>query len=150
MVQQQIKKYLQYIGYLVCFILGLTLQSNFQYAQDIFWGQKKEIAYPNQTGQVASLITQRNLADINFIVKIDGKKIYRSPEYASYSEGWYQEYLQWDVTGKVLLLKLLGKRVFAYNTTTQKELRKGELAQYQFREMKDIRENYAPIKDIDE
>ena len=55
----------------------------------------------------------------------------------------------WDKTGRVVVLELMGKRVYAYDTQTKKRLQKGELNQYQLWPMPSD-QNYADLKDIDE
>ena len=91
------------------------------------------------------------MADINFIVKVDNKNVYESADYAPYPVGFYQEHLVWDVTEKVLVFKLLGKRVFAYDTIAQQEVKKGELKNYNFLpDREPTTDNYATIRDIDD
>jgi hypothetical protein len=146
----QIKKILQYLGYPLCFLIGLALEPAYEIVSGVGWGRTIQIVNSNSGAHQAVLAKKHNLADMNFIVKVDGKRVYISPDYVNYPDNYYQENLQWDITGKVVVLQLIGKRVFAYDTVTQQGLKKGDLERYQFLPTKSPVENYAPITDLDE
>lgn len=141
---------LKYVGYPICFIAGLQLFPFYQYINLIFWEHSLQSVKSGQTEHTATLSKKNNLADINFVVKVDNKKIYESADYVPYPAGFYQEHLVWDVTGKVVVLKLLGKRVFAYDAIEQQSIKKGELKNYNFLPDRQPDDNYSPIKDIDD
>lgn len=100
-------------------------------------------------GHSALLYKKGIIVDINFVVTVDGKQVYVSPDYAAFQDRLYRETLVWDKTGQIVVLELMGKRVFAYNARERRELQKGELSKYKFYPMPSDT-NYAPIKDIEE
>jgi hypothetical protein len=55
----------------------------------------------------------------------------------------------WDETGRVVMLELMGKHVFAYDAEKKRDLVKGELKQYKFYPTP-ADQNYAAFVDIDE
>ena len=115
----------------------------------IFWGRDLQILNSPDRAHQAVLLKKYNLADINFIVKVDGERVYESSDLMPFTDHSYRETLLWDKTGRVVALELMGKRVFAFDTHTNRELKKGELSQYQLWPMPS-HHNYADIKEIDE
>ena len=81
---------------------------------------------------MAKLLKKHNLGDINFIVKVDGERVYESSDLMPFPDHVYRETLLWDKTDTVVVLELMGKRVFAYNADEKREVVKGELANYEF------------------
>jgi|SRR5215204_1118904 len=146
---KQFLKGMKAIAYPACFILGMTVLPTYGVFSGIFWGRNiQTVDAPNDEHR-AVLLKKFNLADINFIVKVNGEHVYVSPDLMGFPDRWYRETLVWDKTGRVVMLELMGKRVFAYDTQTKKRLQKGELNQYQFWPMPSD-QNYADLKDIDE
>jgi hypothetical protein len=115
----------------------------------ILWGKTVQILYSPDEKHHAALLKKENLADINFIVEVDGRRIYESPDFMPFVDGSYRETLLWDKTGRVVVLELMGKRVFAYDTQARRRLQKGELGQYTLFPLPSD-QNYAEISDIDE
>ena len=110
----------------------------------------QEISPAISTNHSAVLYKKNGLGDFNFIVKLDGKTVYTSPDYMTYPDFQYRETLLWDETGKVLVLELMGKRVFAIEAETGKKLQKGELQGLKFHPVPSDKDFYAPLKDLDE
>ena len=135
--------------YLACFLLGMAVLPARDVVSGIFWGRDLQILNSPDRAHQAVLLKKYNLADINFIVKVDGERVYESSDLMPFTDHSYRETLLWDKTGRVVALELMGKRVFAFDTHTNRELEKGELSQYQLWPMPSDH-NYADIKDIDE
>ena len=111
--------------------------------------QIQRLESPNRT-DVATLHKINGSGDLNFIVKLNGVQIYRSPDYGAFTDHQYRETLLWDKTGEVLVLELMGKRVFAFNVKDNKILQKGELSRYILSPLPSDGNFYSPLKDIDE
>lgn len=137
------------LAYPGCFLLGLIAMPAYGVFSGLMWGKNVQTLDAPGGAHRAVLLKKYNLADINFIVQVDGERVYRSPDYMPFPDRWYREALVWDKTGRVVLLELMGKRVFAYDTQNKRELRKGELAQYELWPTP-TDQNYADIRDIDE
>ncbi|MCA1618104.1 MAG: hypothetical protein LC795_02075 [Acidobacteria bacterium] len=140
---------LKVIAYPACFVVGMMATPAYGIFSGVFWGKNIQTLESPNGEHRAVLLKKFNLADINFIVKVDGERVYYSPDLMGFPDRWYRETLVWDKTGRVVVLELMGKRVFAYDTQTKRELQKGELNQYQLWPMPSDH-NYADLKDIDE
>ena len=140
-------------GFFICltigFSIGLVFVPVYEFGTSIF-GERhiQRLVSPNGKHS-ADLLRKHNLADFNFIVKVDGKKVYESPDLLGFPDKLYRETLVWDKTGKIVVMELMGKRVFAYDTQEERSLGKGELRQYELYPMPDDY-FYVSLKDIDE
>lgn len=152
MENQPALKLLKYAGYPLCFLLGLVLFDTplVQLIRLKLFPPPLQTLISPDNKHHAVLTKKYNLADENFVVTVDGKQVYISPDYAPLQSGLYRETLQWDETGRVVLLELLGKRVFAYDTFTRQPLRKGELQTYKFYPARGEYYFYTEIRDLDE
>jgi hypothetical protein len=137
------------IAYPLCFLLGMAALPVYGVASGILWGRNVQTLKSPGDVHRAVLLKKYNLADINFIVKVDGERVYESADLMGFPDHWYRETLLWDKTGRVVVLELMGKRVFAYDTQSKRRLVKGELSQYKLWPMPSDG-NYADIKDMDE
>jgi hypothetical protein len=141
------------VGFAMCLTIGifvgLIANPIYQIVIGIVSGRHIQTLYAPETNRQAILLKKHNLADINFVVKVDGKRVYFSSDYVPYPDHLYRETLVWDKTGRIVVLELMGKRVFAYDAEEQRELEKGEIDKYLLYPVEnDV--NYAPIKDINE
>lgn len=97
----------------------------------------------------AVLRRKHNLADFNFIVEINGRTVYISPDLCGAGDRSLRESLVWDKSGQVVVLELMGKRVFAYNATDGEVLGKGQLVGREFHPAPE--DNFCTLlRDIDE
>lgn len=142
-----------YAGFAMCLTIGifvgLIANPIYQIVIGIVSGRHLQTLHAPETNHQAVLLKKHNLADINFVVKVDGKRVYFSSDYIPYPDHLYRETLVWDKTGRIVVLELMGKRVFAYDAEEQRGLKKGEIDKYVFYPAQnDV--NYAQIKDINE
>ena len=149
MNMRQFLESMKLVAYPLCFILGMIALPAYGVFSGIFWGKNIQALDSPDGHHRAVLLKQVNLVDINFIVNVDGERVYVSPDLIGSPYHWYRETLVWDKTGRVIVLELMGKRVFAYDTQTKRRLQKGELSQYQLWPVPSD-QNYAGLKDIDE
>ena len=70
--------------------------------------------------------------DLNFYVKVNGKLVYRSPDFAPNSRVDFHERLVWDKSGKVVVLKVTGRRLFGYDAYNKRPLSDKELLEVEF------------------
>lgn len=148
-MKQKLLRTLVIIGCPACLLLGMITMPAYRIVSGILWGQNIQTLYSSENGHRASLLKKYNLADINFIVKVDGERVYESPDLMPFPDRMYRETLVWDKTGRIVVLELMGKRVFAYDTRTRRRLQKGELNQYTLYPMPSDYV-YVDLKDIDE
>jgi hypothetical protein len=140
---------LKYLAYPACFLIGLALMPIYGFVSGELWGQNIQTLDSPNAAHRASLLKKYNLADINFIVKVDGVRVYESPDLIPFADRSYREALVWDKTGRVVMLELMGKRVFAYDAISKRRLERGELKNYVMYPM--ASDNvYVYLKDIDE
>ncbi len=141
------------IGFAICLTIGIFIgllsYPFYQIISGITIGRHLETLYAPETNHNATLLKKLNLADINFIVKVDGVKVYTSPDYMGFPDHLYRENLVWDKSGKIVVLELMGKRTFGYNAEEKREITKNELEKYVFYPTPSDT-NYAPIRDLTE
>jgi hypothetical protein len=139
-------------GYFACLLLGIAFgliaMPAYRVVAGIFGGRKVQTIC-SHAGSCAVLYKQHNLADINFKVGVNGQTVYTSPDVMPFPDGMYRETLVWDETGRVVVLELMNKRVFAYDTVEQRRLGKGELSQYKLYPTTS-EYVYVDLKDIDD
>ena len=137
------------LAYPLCFIIGLGLMPFYGGVSGLLWGKTLRTATSPNGSHSAKLLKKINLADFNFILTVDGQQVYRSGDLAPLADGSYREMLMWDKTGRVVVLELMGKRVFAYDTIARRPLQKGELTLYKLFPSPSGN-YYAEIRDVDE
>ena len=147
------KKIAKVTGFLICLIIGvligLVCVPVYKFGTSICCGRHiQTLVSPNEKHS-ADLLRKHNLADFNFIVKVDGNRVFESSDLAGFPDNLYRETLVWDKTGRIVVLELMGKRIFAYDTQEERSLGKGELRQYELYPMPDDY-FYVYLKDIDE
>lgn len=140
---------LRVLAYPACLVVGLAALPAYGLVSGFFWGKTVQSVSSRGSKHEAKLLKKYNLADINFLVKVDGRRVYQSSDLMPFPDHLYRETLLWDKSGRVVVLELMGKRVFAYDVESGRSLQKGELAAYTFFPTP-ADQNYAPIRDLDE
>ena len=126
----------RFLKYFACFVLGalfsLVQIPIYCFVSSITVGKHVQTLVSPDERHTAVLLSKHNLADFNFIVKVDGVKVYESPDLWGRDDHFFREQLIWDKTSRVVVLEIMGKRVFAYNADAQETLAKGQLSGYKF------------------
>lgn len=138
--------------YLFCISIGIAFGLILSPAYDVVTGivGGREIqTIESNSGHRAVLYKKHNLADINFKVGVDGETVYNTGDIMPFPDGMYRETLVWDKTGRVVVLELMGKRVFAYDAVEKRSLGKGELSSFKLYPISSDYV-YTDLKDIDE
>jgi hypothetical protein len=65
--------------------------------------------------------------DRNYVVKVDGRVVYGSPDFSPRTDLAFRETLLWDRTGRVVILQVAGHRIFGYDAEAYRRLGDGEL-----------------------
>jgi hypothetical protein len=82
----------------------------------------------SQDGQLkAELIRRHALFDLNFIIRLNGRQIYRSEDFRPNYTVPFRETILWDKTGENLIFEVAGQRLFGYNVTAKRKLLDKEL-----------------------
>jgi hypothetical protein len=140
-------------GFIACLtvgvFIGLLANPLYQIGASLLVGRTVQTLNSPDGKHTAALLRKHNLADFTFLVKVNGKRVYISPDLIGFPDSVYRETLVWDKTGRVVVLELMGKRVFAYDTLDERTLSKGELQQYKLYPMPDDY-FYVYLKDIDD
>ncbi len=148
-MKQKLLRFLVLFGCPACLLIGAATLPAYGVISGILWGRNVQTITSSDGEHRAVLLRKENLADINFIVKVDGKTVYRSPDLMPFSDRKYRETLLWDKTERIVVLELMGKRVFAYDTVTDNKLGKGEIGTYTLYPMPSDYV-YIDLKDIDD
>lgn len=80
---------------------------------------------PDET-HVAKL-SRLDWIDRNYIVTVDGWKVFRSPDFAPSDRVPFRETLFWDATGKVVVFEVARHRIFGYDVSRRQALTDEEL-----------------------
>lgn len=83
--------------------------------------------------------------DLNFIVKLDGREIYRSPDFAPVPTE-FREQLLWDTNSSIVLLEVAGRILFGYHAREKRALKDDELAPLPFTPFEELRFEGTPPK----
>ncbi len=70
----------------------------------------------------AELIHRHALFDLNFIIQLNGAKIFTSPDFKPNNTIPFRETILWDKAGKNLIFEVGGHRLFGYNLTAKRQL----------------------------
>jgi len=82
---------------------------------------------PSPDGRFTAVLSRVDHIDRNYSVKINGARVYTSPDFAPRRDIAFCEKLAWDRTGNVVVLEIAGHRVFGYDATSQRRLTDEEL-----------------------
>ena len=130
-------------------LLGLAANSIYAIATSLIGGRNIQTLGTASERHTAKLLKKHNLADINFIVKVDGVHVYESYDLMPFPDHIYRETLLWDKSETVVVLELMGRRIFAYNADEKREMVKGELANYEFYPTLADHYFYAELVDVE-
>jgi hypothetical protein len=75
---------------------------------------------------VATLIRADHI-DRNYIVKLDGSRVFVTADFAPRSDVIFRETLAWDVSGKILVLEIARQKIIGYDTELNRRLGDSEL-----------------------
>ena len=64
--------------------------------------------------------------DVNFVVIVDGAKVFRSADFAPVKED-FREQINWDASGNSVVLEVGGQRLFAYDAQQRRKLSDDEV-----------------------
>ena len=84
--------------------------------------ERIQILETKDHAHTAKLYRLYGYIDVNFRIILDGKRIYWSPDCAPDYTLPFGETLAWDTTGKIILFRLAGETVFAYDISTGRSL----------------------------
>ena len=117
---------------LIGLFIGILLLPAHSAVSYLFFGRSIQTLYANGTEHRAELRRSFELSDFNFIVEVDGERVYRSGDHWPMPDHVYRETLIWDKTGNVVVLEMLGEWVFAYDAESKKKVGPEELKKYEF------------------
>lgn len=99
----------------------------------VFWPSRiklQTLRSPNGL-HTADLVRSDHL-DRNYVVRVDGSRVYVSPDFAPRHDLPYRETLVWDKTGRVVVLEIARHRIFGYNAEKRVRLSDEELLAVEF------------------
>ena len=72
-------------------------------------------------------LVRKMFIDLNFKVLVDGRQVYFSPDFPASETIPYRETLLWDESSRFVILEVLGRRLFGYDTQNQTKLTEQQL-----------------------
>ncbi len=130
-------------------VISLLAIPVYWFVSSLTFGRPIQTLHSPNPGHTAVLRRKHTLVDFNFIVEVNGEAVYRSPDLCA-ADRSLRETLVWDKSGQVVVLELMGKRVFAYNATDRQVLGKGQLSGRDFYPTQEDNYFCAVLSDIDE
>lgn len=70
--------------------------------------------------------------DTNFDVKVDGERVYRSPDFVPDYTVDFHERLVWDKKGQIVVFEVAGRRLFGYDVNNKRNLSDKELLKVEY------------------
>ena len=100
-------------------MLGVTLALAVPRCRELLgrWECIQVLESPDRT-HVARLYRLYGYIDVNFRITLNGKRVYWSPDCAPDDTIPFGETLAWDSTGAILVFRLAGETVFAYDVSS--------------------------------
>ena len=110
----------------------LTLLSlGYGFLRDIFPIRTVQILYSLECKH-KTVLNRLDGIDLNFFVIVDGRKVYSSPDFAPNWKVDFKERLAWDKSGTVVVLEVIGRRLFGYDTKKGRPLSDSELLSVEY------------------
>jgi hypothetical protein len=78
------------------------------------------LSSPNR--KYEAVLERQDFIDLNFRVSLNGKSIYRSPDFSPNHSLAFRESLTWDDSGTILVLEVGGRRLFGYDIAQSQRL----------------------------
>jgi len=78
-------------------------------------------------GQHTAQLNRMQAIDVNFLVSIDGDRVYGSPDFAPIRAD-FREQLIWDTNSQAVVLEVAGRRIFGYHVSEKRPLTDPELS----------------------
>jgi hypothetical protein len=89
----------------------------------VFWPwQTKLQSLPSPDGNHTAELFRADGIDRNYSVRVDGTRVYHSPDFAPRRDLAYLEALTWDKTGRIVVLEIARHRIFGYDATNHQRL----------------------------
>lgn len=112
----------------VCAVL-LVLAAAFAAAAffGFFRGTRLQVLLSPDSSHQAELYRLDPFVDRNYLVYVDGHKVYGSPDFAATYKFPYREALYWDASGRIVVLEVARHRIFGYDAVARRRLTDAEL-----------------------
>ena len=72
-------------------------------------------------------LVRKSFIDLNFQVRVDGRRVYGSPDFRPNPSAPFRETLLWDDSSRFVILEIAGRRLFGYDTLEKRKLTNQEL-----------------------
>jgi hypothetical protein len=89
------------------------------------WTKLQTVQSPDEV-HIAEL-TRVDGIDRNYSVRVDGSRVYGSPDFSPRRDLPYREALIWNKSGSVVVLEIAGHRIFGYDAANRRQLSDNEL-----------------------
>lgn len=78
-------------------------------------------------GQFEATLSRRDGIDRNYSVRINGTRVYSSPDFSPSQRFAFREALSWDESGTIVVLEIGRHRIFGYDAVHERRLTDEEL-----------------------
>lgn len=108
-------------------IIAAVLFGLLVFAINAVWPWTKLQTLSSPDGQHTAELSRVDGIDRNYLVRVDGRRVYTSPDFAPRKDLPFREALVWDATGKILMLEVAHHRIFGYDVSAGRQLSDEEL-----------------------
>ena len=88
-------------------------------------------------GRHSAQLTRIDTIDLNFVVSVDGKRVFHSPDFAP-GRGDAREQIVWSTDSKRVVLIVAEQRLFGFDVTENRKLTELELSRVKFPSLKEL------------
>jgi hypothetical protein len=93
-----------------------------------FWPYRTRLqTLMSPDGRYKAELIRLDAIDRNYIVRLNGGRVYSSPDFAPSRDVPFRETLAWDKTGQIVVLEIARHRIFGYDAANRKQLSDDEL-----------------------
>lgn len=81
----------------------------------------------SRDGRFEATLVRMDGIDRNYSVRINGNRVYTSPDFSPTKQFPFREALMWDKTGTIVVLEIARHRIFGFDAIQQRQLTDDEL-----------------------
>jgi hypothetical protein len=117
---------------IVIAVILMLLSLGYGFLRDIFFPIRTVQVLNSPDGKHRAVLRRIDGIDVNFFIIVDRKQVYWSPDFAPNSRVDFKERLIWNKTGDIVILEVVGRRLFGYNAQTCKAVSDAELLSIEY------------------
>ena len=90
-----------------------------------FWQTLQQL--PSPDGKHTVKLVRQDAIDRNYLIYVDGERVYVSPDFVPRDDISFQEALHWDAAGSIVVFEVAKRRLFGFDVREHRPLSDDEL-----------------------